>query len=220
MGRRRKRWVVYKAGPSNLALFFLGAAVISWLVFLVATGFPLYAWVYYRVKPDTSVKMGEILAGDFLQANKNQETQARVKLPPYDVSLPDGHWLTIPKIGVDTAIWEASYEEHEKALRKGVWRVPNFGTPINGKRPIILAAHRFGYLEWSNKYRRQNSFFNLPKLKEGDRVEIVWDKRKFEYRVVKIEEAEKITDYDVDLILYTCKFLVSPVKYFVYLERE
>ena len=98
--------------------------------------------------------------------------------------------------------------------------MPNFGTPINGKRPIILAAHRFGYLEWSNKYRRQNSFFNLPKLKEGDRVEIVWDKRKFEYRVVKIEEAEKITDYDVDLILYTCKFLVSPVKYFVYLERE
>ena len=193
--------MVYKAGPSNLALFFLGAAVISWLVFLVATGFPLYAWIYYRVKPDTSIKMGEILAGDFLRQQKVRERKVELSLPPHDVSLPDGYWLTIPKIEVDTTIWEAPYEEHERVLRKGVWRVPDFGTPVDGRRPIILTAHRFGYLEWSNKYRRQNSFFNLPKLQEGDKVETVWDKRRFEYRVIKIEELEKITNYNVDLIL-------------------
>ena len=219
---------MYKAGPSNLALFFLGAAAVSWLVFLVATGFPVYAWIYYRVKPDTSVRLGDLLANnarEFLAADRRRKRSSggtfppspKISLPAYDVSLPDGHWLEIPKIGVDTAIWEAPYEEHEKVFRKGVWRVPDFGTPVDGKRPIILTAHRFGYLEWSNKYRRQNSFFNLPKLKEGDEVEIVWDKRKFKYKVVKVEEGEKITNYDVDLILYTCKFLVSPIRYFVYL---
>lgn len=225
---RRKRWVVYKAGPSNLALFFLGAAIVSWLVFLVATGFPLYAWVYYRVKPDTSIKLSGLLAETAKTAlqtaggtvpSEERVRLSRKVLPPYDESLFDGRWLIIPKISVDTPIREASYDNYEEVLRKGVWRVPDFGTPMERGKPVILAAHRFGYLEWSNKYRRQNSFFNLPKLEAGDEIEIVWDKRKFKYRVVKVEEGEKIGDYGVDLILYTCKFLVGPMRYFVYAKR-
>ncbi len=214
--------MVYKAGPSNLALFFLGAAIVSWLVFLVATGFPLYAWIYYRVKPDTSVKLSQLLMEEAKDAGKGMKKveARRVKLPPYDESLFDGRWLIIPKIGVDTPIREASYDNYEEVLRKGVWRVPDFGTPMEGGKPVILAAHRFGYLEWSNKYRRQNSFFNLPKLEAEDEIEIVWDKRKFKYKVVKVEEGEKISDYGVDLILYTCKFLVGPMRYFVYAERS
>ena len=85
--------------------------------------------------------------------------------------------------------------DYETALKKGVWRVPNFGDPYNRERPTILAAHRFGYLAWSVKYRLANSFYNLPKLKEGDRVEINWLQRKYVYEVYATGEGEEITDY-------------------------
>jgi len=85
--------------------------------------------------------------------------------------------------------------------------------------PVILSAHRFGYLEWTNEYRRKNSFFNLPKLEEGDEIELIWDQRRFVYRVVRIVEGEEIDDYSTDLILYTCKYLVSPVRVIVYASR-
>lgn len=135
-----------------------------------------------------------------------------------DKSLPEGHYLSIPKIGVDTVIWEAPSENYEQVLRKGVWRVPDFSdpiTPLPGK-PMILAAHRFGYLEWTQSFRLKNSFYKLPSLKEGDKIEVVWDQHRYNYLVTKVKEGTEIDDYSSDLILYTCKFLVSPVRIFVY----
>lgn len=85
-----------------------------------------------------------------------------------------------------------------------------------GRKPTILAAHRFGYLEWTQEYRLKNAFYNLPKLKNGDMVEIIWDQHKYTYQVQDVVEGTEITDYTSDLILYTCKFLVSPTRIFVY----
>ena len=79
-----------------------------------------------------------------------------------------------------------------------------------------MAAHRFGYLKWSDSYRRQNSFYNLPKLKKGDVVRIIWKQRKYVYEIYGLEEGEEILDYSADLILYTCKFLDSSVRIFRY----
>jgi sortase (surface protein transpeptidase) len=84
---------------------------------------------------------------------------------------------------------------------------------------VILAAHRFGYLEWTNEYRIKNSFFNLPKLNPGDEFEILWDQRHYKYKVAKVTEGEEIDDYSYDAILYTCKFLVSKTRIFVYAKR-
>ena len=61
--------------------------------------------------------------------------------------------------------------------------MPDFGTPLDRTKPVILAAHRFGYLAWTNLYRRKNSFYNLPKLKEGDLVEITYKQRKYTYEI-------------------------------------
>jgi sortase (surface protein transpeptidase) len=97
-----------------------------------------------------------------------------------------------------------------------VWRVPDFGTAYERKLPMILAAHRFGYIAWTNQYRRQNSFFNLPELVPGDKVEVIWNQRRYVYEIYAGEEGKEITQYTADLILYTCKLLESDIRIFRY----
>ncbi|MBU0572714.1 sortase [Patescibacteria group bacterium] len=136
--------------------------------------------------------------------------------PRFDASLPLENTIRISSIGVNSEIQESTLEYYEKALKKGIWRVSDFGTPYTRNKPTIMAAHRFGYLAWNNIFRRENSFFNLPKLKEGDIVEIIWRQRKYVYEVYATEEAEEISDYSADLILYTCETLSSPIRIYKY----
>lgn len=226
--RREKRYqILYKRGPSTLAAIFAGIAFGLWSIFTILSSYPVGLYLYYTVLPKTSDILGKSLEetsksisveakSEVIQQSENVTTAVISK----DTSLPEGHYLSIPKIGVDTIIWEGEASSYEKVLRKGVWRVNDFATPdqtgIGPARPIILAAHRFGYLEWTQEYRLKNSFYKLPDLKSGDEVEIVWDQHRYKYKILKIEEGEKITDYSSDLILYTCKFLVSPIRIFVY----
>lgn len=223
--REKKYMILYKRGPSTLALMFAGMAFALWGMLALLTSYPIGLYLYYTVLPKTS----EYLAKE-IQSTKQQMVKEEVKIAPTttepqvvaeisrDPSLPDGHYLSIPKIGVETVIWEAPSDSYEQVLRKGVWRVPEFSDPtLSGQgRPIILAAHRFGYMEWTQDYRLKNSFYELPKLKEGDTIEMVWNQHRYNYKVNKVEEGAQIEDYSSDLILYTCKFLVSPARIFVY----
>lgn len=136
--------------------------------------------------------------------------------PPFDPKLPAANHFSIPAIGVDTDIQEATLEGYEDALRKGVWRVTDFGAPTGSGKPVILAAHRFGYLAWTNSFRHKNSFFNLPKVKEGDVVSLVWRQRKYMYEVYATGGGTEISDYSADLILYTCETLTGKERIFVY----
>lgn len=136
--------------------------------------------------------------------------------PAFDSSLPLGNHIQIKKTGLKTDLLEATYEEHEEALREGVWRVDNFGTPDQREKPMILAAHRYGYLAWDNQYRRENSFYNLPKLKNGDVLEVIWAQKKYTYEIYAESEGTEIIDYSADLILYTCVDLNSDIKIFRY----
>lgn len=135
--------------------------------------------------------------------------------PRFDPTLPLESRIKIPSIGVDSTLQEATYDNYEEALKKGIWRVSDFGVP-GSDRPVILAAHRFGYLAWTNMFRRKNSFYNLPKLKVGDTVEITWRQRKYIYEVYAEGKGEEITDYSANLILYTCEGLNGPVRIFKY----
>jgi len=136
--------------------------------------------------------------------------------PRFDPTLSPQSHLKIVSIGVDSPLQEATYTNYEEALKKGIWRVSDFGMPTDNDRPIILAAHRFGYLAWSNIFRRKSSFYNLPKLNVGDTVEIVWRQRKYVYEIYAGAEGESISDYSADLILYTCEKLEGPVRIFRY----
>ncbi len=136
--------------------------------------------------------------------------------PPIDPKLSRDTTLKISKIGVDTVIHEATIENYEEALKVGTWRIPDFGTPVDRSKPVIIAAHRFGYLAWTNIYRRKNSFYNLPKLKIGDLVEINYKQRKFIYEIYGEGRGEEIEDYTANLILYTCETLNSSIRIFKY----
>ncbi len=138
-------------------------------------------------------------------------------LPPVDESLPLENIIKISAIGVDSEVIENV--DSFIGLEEGIWRVPDFGTPDNNELPIILAAHRFGYVYWTKQFRDTSSFYNLPKLRIGDRVQIIWEQRSYEYEVYKAEDNTQITDYDADLILYTCRMYNSPVRVFRYLNR-
>lgn len=226
--RREKKYrILYKSGPSTLALIFAGVALALWGIFALLSSYPVGLYLYYNALPKTTELLGKALQETSRKIIKESENQ-KIKGEPQtisevakDVSLPEGHYLSIPKIGVDTVIWEGESDNYDKALKKGVWRVGDFGVPglpfgdAQGKS-VILAAHRFGYLEWTQEYRLKNAFYNLPKLKNGDMVEIIWDQHKYTYQVQEVVEGTEITDYTSDLILYTCKFLVSPKRIFVY----
>lgn len=200
----------------RLSLFLLKSSKF-FLVIGVAVFFILFApSIWYSItSPNYSTNNAKTIASTVANVSSTG-TKREVFTPAFDPSLPTQNKLIIPSIGVDTQINQDSQDKYEDALMKGVWMVPDFATPVDQDKPIILAAHRFGYLNWSDLYRFRNSFFNLPKLKEGDLVEIIWNRRKYTYEVYSTAEGDKINDYSSDLILYTCRDLTSSVRIFRY----
>jgi len=210
---RRTFWL---ARPSSLSVGLSLIALVLVAFGLIAVGVPVVPMVWYRVKPS----MTKILAKQLSQpvATESQAVEKPMDnwQPELDEALPMGGWLAIPSIGVKTEITEKPNEEYEEALKVGVWRVPEFGTPLKRGLPTILVAHRYGYLKWSNMYRREHSFYNLPKLKVGEKVFVSWGQREYEYEVYAADEGVKISDYSADLILYTCRYLESEIRIFRY----
>jgi sortase (surface protein transpeptidase) len=215
--------------------------ITLWAMAAVFAILPSWPHLYYRINASASQNLATTIANTAITPTPTSPTPSPTEkpteqpntvtttpsLPPQDHSLPTKNGLIIEKIGVKGEINEG--EDWEKILRKGIWRVPNFATPADfaGSQqgvptqpsPIILAAHRWGYLEWSAAFRKLNSFYNLPKLQEGDKIELVWEQRKYKYEVTAISTGTKIEDYSYDLILYTCQLWNSPIRFFVYASR-
>ena len=210
--------VVYLASPSVISVIFGSLASLFWLVSFLIFTIPVIPRVYYWVYPDTSEALEVVLSRpnanfDEILVESGDKT---VYQPPLDPNLGTENRLIIEKIGVDTPILEEPQETVENALRQGVWRVPDFGDSYDRDFPMILAAHRFGYLAWTNEYRRLNSFYNVPKLENGDQITVIWQQRKYIYEIYNGEQGTDITDYSGDLILYTCRFLESDQRIFRY----
>lgn len=198
------KWLLNK-----VLLFLMVAGVFAALILVVPLGY------YYLVPTSTTTISsrydGTPIGGSF--ANKTQQVSAYQ--PPVDTTLPEGRWISIPRIGVRTELLEST--KSDEALDKGVWMVPGYGQPGDQSQPLIVAAHRYGWnWWWKGDYWKYHSFYLLPELEPGDRVEIIAGQRKWVYEIYAGGEGEEITDYEADLILYTCKFLNSPVRHFRY----
>lgn len=179
--------------------------------------------LYYRAFPEKVEQVATVsptALAELSQPREPQVTQVQDPEPAFDPTLPEGSWIMIPSIGVETQLRDTV--DPNEALNQGAWLVPDFGRPNDADLPIIAAAHRFGWdWWWQSDFGRKNSFYSLPNLKSGDTVEIVFNQRKYVYRVYsEVIEGTEITDYQADLILYTCKFLNSPERYFVYAKRD
>jgi len=201
----------------SLSRFFQKTAKILVIIGVVLAVVAFAPGVIYSINPDATNKISQLIKST---AQKEVETipttQEPAYQPAFNSNLPEENRLIIPSAKIDTKVNEADWENYEDALKKGVWRVPDFGTPYGRSRPTILAAHKYGYLKWSIPYRLKNSFYNLPKTKVGDTVEIIWKQRKYVYEIYKEEEGEEISDYSAELILYTCEALNTPIRVFRY----
>lgn len=182
-------------------------------ILLLASSYLPALW-YTITKPAKDIS--QILVQNVAEPEKGFNIIDKTYQPRFDPKITKESRLIIPSLGVNTAIQEATADNFEDALRKGPWRVSDFGTPSDRSAPTILAAHRYGYLVWSNTFRRKNSFYNLPKLKVGDTVEIYWKQRRYIYEVYGEDKGDKIKDYSADLILYTCEALNSQERIFAY----
>lgn len=200
----------------RVGLFLSGILIV---IALVTTSFWAIPAVYYHFFPAESVAIvptesSTPLGGDFTAGAQSEQVLASY-LPPQDETLPEGQWIVIPRIGVRTELQADA--QPEEALATGVWMVPGYGSPGDKTQPMIVAAHRFGWKWWwESDYWKYHSFYLLPDLEPGDTVEIIADQRKWVYEIYAGEEGEEITDYQADLIMYTCKFLNSPLRHFRY----
>lgn len=218
-------WVFPRVTLRNLGLsrFFQPLLTLVIIASVVVGAVLVIPDLYYQffpadVLPINSAEKGSPLGGNFAVGSDTTALPSpspTPTLPPQDMTLPEGRWLIIPRIGVRTEL--QATEDPEKALATGVWMVPDFGLPGQTDLPLIAAAHRYGWQWWwKTDYWKYHSFYLLPETEPGDLIEIIDDHRKYTYEIYAGEEGEEITDYEADLILYTCKFLNSPIRHFRY----
>jgi sortase (surface protein transpeptidase) len=150
------------------------------------------------------------------QNNSNSNLRTANKLPDKNPNLTKEPTLIIDSIGVNGKVHTGIDGEAE--IEKGIWMPPDFGSPASGQ-PIMMMAHRFGYISWSNEFRRTNSFYNLPNVQPGDEISIIWDQREYKYKISEVKEVTGTVTTDSDLILYTCKFFRAKDRIVVLADR-
>ena len=138
MGKREffKRFSDYYA---TLGIFALLIAIILILI-------PAAPYVVYKLLPSETKNEATKIATPLMEDGSiNVEENTKV-WPAQDLSLPKTLFVTMDKIEVFSPI--STDSDYITALKNGAWLVPEYGTPMNEKKPIIIAAHRFGYLYW------------------------------------------------------------------------
>lgn len=109
--------------------------------------------------------------------------------------------VTVNSIEVEGKVFEGL---DSKTMNKGFWHFPVSQLP-GSKGNFVLIGHRYAKLPPS-----KDTFFNLDKVKVGDKVEITQDEDKYTYIVTSTKEVDKndisvIKDYsDYRLTLITC----------------
>lgn len=110
-----------------------------------------------------------------------------VDLSGIDLTSKNGNWIVIPKMGVDSAIFEGG----EEMLNQGVWHLPRTSTPDQGGN-TVLSAHR-----WLYKPPDPRTFWNIDKIEVGDEVYVKWQDKEYTYRVIS---TEVVTPDRVDIL--------------------
>lgn len=131
--------------------------------------------------------------------------QSRLSKTPAAAPIPQDNRLVIPSLLIDEPIKEG--RDIKTINNGGTWRRPNTSDPSQDKNTVIV-GHRYTYSGLS-------TFYNLDKLKQGDKIIIYWQGEEYDYRVSEIRvvaasttEIEEPTT-EPTLTLYTCTPLWS-----------
>jgi len=118
--------------------------------------------------------------------------------------IPQDERLVIPGIALDEHIYQGS---SPYLVHKGVWARPATSTPPKGSN-TVLVGHRF-------TYSGASVFYNLDKVKVGDKISLYWQKTEYIYTVsqTKVVAATELSveapTSEAQLTLYTCTPLWS-----------
>jgi LPXTG-site transpeptidase (sortase) family protein len=119
--------------------------------------------------------------------------------------VPNTNRLIVPSIMLDEEIHPGA---DESTLSKGLWLEPTGALPGNGE--TVISGHRFTYND------PEGAFYNLDKVKTGDKIAVYWEKQKILYSVtnkyVVGADYKLQTDDSNSLILYTCTPLWNPTE--------
>jgi sortase A len=119
---------------------------------------------------------------------------------------PKVNTIVIPSIGIDG---EIIVSPDSSSLDRGIWHRPNTSTPDKGGNTVV-AAHRFQYTSGPK------TFYNLNKLKVGDKITVFWyDSKNIGYEYIyevnksfivppTAVEIENQTSKENILTLFTC----------------
>lgn len=111
------------------------------------------------------------------EAAKIIEGKEKLLNPPPNPAEKAGMFLKIPKIGVDWHVLDGS--DADKLLLQGFWHYPNTPTPNNSGNTIIL-GHR-----WVYKAPDKRTLYSLDKLKAGDPIFVIYDKKTYKYEMTE-----------------------------------
>lgn len=172
--------------------FLLAAIVIINTYLILAPFYPkAYLWWQLHVNHQGQ-KLEKVVAS----------AKAKPRRPPDQART--GEWLVIPKIALDTPIFEGPTVA---TANKGVWHRPKSAKPGNSN--TVLAGHRFTYTQ------PKGIFYNLDKLATGDRIALFWNGMTYTYTVHNTKVVPP-SDTDIEqptatetLTLYTCTPLWS-----------
>ena len=136
-----------------------------------------------------------------IEKNEAIETIPTVEIPKKTApKLPKENRIVISRIKVNALIVEG---KNEKALDKGMWRIPFSSTPDQGGNTVIT-GHRFLYTSGPN------TLFYLNNVRIKDDKVIYWKGKKYTYKVYSIKEYSP-DHYEIEfntkepiLTLYTC----------------
>jgi hypothetical protein len=128
-------------------------SVVGLIASSIITSAYLFPDTFYRFIPVEVVPIEAKTPESPLGGLYSEGTFLEIVLPPRDENLPDGNWLIILKLVSEQRLGVRGSRD---SLRDSVWRRDEL--PLQRHGPMILLAHRFGCLKWSNQYRRQNSF--------------------------------------------------------------
>jgi LPXTG-site transpeptidase (sortase) family protein len=175
-------------------------AIIALVVSLLALSYPLWPWFYFQL----------------FHPHIDGAPYANAARQGGNPSTKPGNRLVIPGIGVDAQIFESTdlkiLDTHD-----GVWHDKSERNPTT-RGNMVIAGHRFRYL-----HHISNHFYNLPKLRPGAKLYVVWDKKVYEYSVSKTktvtpDHIEIRNDHPAvpyELTLYTCTLFNSNLDRFV-----
>jgi LPXTG-site transpeptidase (sortase) family protein len=163
---------------------------------------------YYKVDnlDSENINSSKLLPASYRDSTIEDNIEAESKV--IDESLSQ---IQINSINLDSKLISS---QNNKDLWKGIWHRSNTGNPVDGGN-MVITAHRFLYTG------NNNTFYNLPKVKNNEIISIYWKGIKYDYKVNKVFEVtpdaieiEAPTQNHI-LTLYTCTPLWTSTRRFV-----